>query len=117
MARQDAAIADSSAAPGNRQTRGRADAFGSAGFGKPLDRFGDGQSGGHQRQFGAADLACPWPSAPRVRQFKLSNDPQFAAKLHDIVGLYVIRPTTPSSCRWMRRAKFKPLIGPSRACR
>ncbi len=28
----------------------------------------------------------------RVRQFKLSNDPQFAAKLHDIVGLYVNPP-------------------------
>jgi transposase len=28
----------------------------------------------------------------RVRQFKLSNDPQFAAKLHDIVGLYVDPP-------------------------
>ena len=28
----------------------------------------------------------------RVRQFKLSTDPQFAAKLHDIVGLYVDRP-------------------------
>src|SRR5499426_3146906 len=27
-----------------------------------------------------------------VRQFKLSNDPQFAAKLHDIVGLYVDPP-------------------------
>jgi transposase len=28
----------------------------------------------------------------RVRQFKLSNDPQFAAKVHDIVGLYVDPP-------------------------
>src|SRR5712675_486138 len=28
----------------------------------------------------------------RVRQFKLSNDPEFAAKLHDIVGLYVNPP-------------------------
>jgi len=28
----------------------------------------------------------------RIRQFKLSNDPQFAAKLHDIVGLYVDPP-------------------------
>src|SRR5499426_2908492 len=27
-----------------------------------------------------------------VRRFKLSNDPQFAAKLHDIVGLYVDPP-------------------------
>src|SRR5260221_2608605 len=30
---------------------------------------------------------------PRVRQFKLSNDPQFAAKLHEIVGLYVNPPS------------------------
>jgi len=28
----------------------------------------------------------------RVRQFKLSNDPQFVAKLHDIVGLYINPP-------------------------
>jgi transposase len=28
----------------------------------------------------------------RVRQFKLSNDPKFATKLHDIVGLYVHPP-------------------------
>lgn len=28
----------------------------------------------------------------RIRQFKLSNDPQFAAKLRDIVGLYVNPP-------------------------
>jgi transposase len=28
----------------------------------------------------------------RVRQFKLSNDPNFAAKLHDIVGLYLDPP-------------------------
>jgi hypothetical protein len=27
-----------------------------------------------------------------IRQFKLSNDPQFAAKLRDIVGLYVDPP-------------------------
>ena len=29
----------------------------------------------------------------RVRQFKLSTDPQFAAKLRDIVGLYVDPPS------------------------
>src|SRR3954449_9320960 len=37
-----------------------------------------------------------WPShglqPHRVRQFKLSNDPQFAAKVRDIVGLYVDPP-------------------------
>jgi len=51
----------------------------------------------------------------RVRQFKLSNDPQFAAKLHEIVGLYVDPPDTPSSCRSMRRARFKRLIAPALA--
>ena len=28
----------------------------------------------------------------RYRQFKLSNDPKFADKLHDVVGLYVDPP-------------------------
>ncbi len=28
----------------------------------------------------------------RIRQFKLSNDERFAAKLHDVVGLYVDPP-------------------------
>jgi hypothetical protein len=32
------------------------------------------------------------PGKPRVRQFKLSTDPQFVAKLRDIVGLYVDPP-------------------------
>ena len=34
-------------------------------------------------------LAGAWPG---VRQFKLSKDSQFAAKLRDIVGLYVNPP-------------------------
>jgi hypothetical protein len=38
-------------------------------------------------------MACLWPAtAPGARQFKLSNDPQLAAKLHDVVGLYVDPP-------------------------
>jgi transposase len=34
----------------------------------------------------------------RCRQFKLSNDPQFVAKLRDVVGLYVDRPAGQSAC-------------------
>jgi hypothetical protein len=42
----------------------------------------------------------------RVRRFKLSNDPKFAAKVQDIVGLYVNPPSTRWWwCRSMRRAK------------
>ena len=37
-------------------------------------------------------MACSWAAAPSVRQFKLSNDPQFADKLRKIVGLYVDPP-------------------------
>jgi hypothetical protein len=51
-----------------------------------------------------------------VRQFKLSNDRQFASKLRDIVGLYVDPPPTPSCCRSMRRARSRRWIAPSRAC-
>jgi hypothetical protein len=45
----------------------------------------------------------------RVRQFKLSCDPQFAAKLRDVVGLLSIRRRMRSSCpipqtRFHRRA-------------
>ena len=53
----------------------------------------------------------------RMRHFKLSTDPQFVPKLRDIVGSMSIRPTTPSCCRSMRRARSRPLIAPSPACR
>jgi transposase len=53
----------------------------------------------------------------RVRQFKLSHDPQFAAKLHEIVGLYVDPPDHAIVLSVDEKAKSKPLTGPSRACR
>ena len=43
----------------------------------------------------------------RYRQFKLSNDPNFADKLRDVVGLYVVRRRTPSCCRLTRRARYR----------
>jgi len=52
----------------------------------------------------------------RFRRFKLSNDPNFVEKLHDVVGLYVDPPATPSSCRLTRKAKSRRSTGPSRAC-
>lgn len=38
------------------------------------------------------DLACARAEAPCVKQFKLSTDPEFVAKLRDVVGLYVHPP-------------------------
>ena len=61
--------------------------------GDPLDGRDDGQSARHQRQLGAQRIWRAHGLQPhRVRQFKLSGDPQFAAKLRDIVGLYVDPP-------------------------
>jgi len=52
----------------------------------------------------------------RVRTFKLSNDPRFAEKLADVVGLYLNRRSMRSCCRWTRRPRFKHSTGLSRAC-
>src|ERR1700722_17147220 len=60
----------------------------------------------------------------RVRQFKLSNDRQFASKLRGIVGLYSlplrrrgsIRRPTPSCCRSMKRARSRHWTALSQAC-
>jgi len=51
----------------------------------------------------------------RVRQFKLSSDPQFVAKLKDVVGL--TRRRTPSCSRSTRRARSRRSTAASPACR
>ncbi len=52
----------------------------------------------------------------RVRQFKLSNDPNFAAKLHDIVGLYVDPPPTPWCSRSTRNPRSRHSTARNPAC-
>ena len=65
----------------------------SAGRDDALDRGRDGQG-----ESASASVRCSASGASTAcsrigsRQFKLSNDPQFAAKLRDIVGLYVDPP-------------------------
>jgi hypothetical protein len=53
----------------------------------------------------------------RSHRFKLSNDPQFADKLRDIVGLYVDPPDHAVVLSATKRAKSKRLTGPRLACR
>ena len=60
------------------------------GEGNPLDRPGDGQGRRHWAQLGAAHLEKARPAG--IRTFKRSNDLEFAAKLRDIVGLYMNPP-------------------------
>ena len=43
----------------------------------------------------------------RQETWKLSKDPQFIEKVHDICGLYLNPPNAPSFCAWTRRARSK----------
>jgi hypothetical protein len=54
-------------------------------------RPGDGEGRGSPPRR-CRDLEGAWPGPHRWRSFKLSNDPAFAEKLHDVVGLYVAPP-------------------------
>jgi hypothetical protein len=53
----------------------------------------------------------------RVRRFKLSNDPAFAHKVEDVVGLYVDPPVMRWSSRSTKKRRSRRSTGPSRACR
>jgi transposase len=52
----------------------------------------------------------------RTRLFKLSNDPQFATKLRDIVGSTWIHQHMLSFSQSMKRARYRPSIALGRAC-
>ena len=53
----------------------------------------------------------------RWRTFRRSNDPAFAKKVEDIVGLYMPRRPMRWCCRLTKNPRSKPLIVPSLACR
>ena len=53
----------------------------------------------------------------RWRRFKLSNDPAFAEKLHDIVGLYVDPPAHAVVLSVDEKSQIQALDAPSRVCR
>lgn len=52
----------------------------------------------------------------RWRQFKLSNDPAFAEKLRDVVGLYVAPPAHAVVLSVDEKAQYRHLTAPSPAC-
>jgi transposase len=76
----------------DRPSGGGADLGRAARRGDPLDRPRHGQGGRDLPALGAADRQVHRLQPHRVRTFKRSNDPEFAAKLEDIVGLYVDPP-------------------------
>ena len=88
----NAALARAAAAGGDHRTGGRDDAHRTAGRDDALDGPSDGESRRCQPSQRAAHLGGAWAQAHRVRTFKLSNDPKFAAKVQDVVGLYVDPP-------------------------
>src|SRR5262249_34794965 len=91
-ARQDPALAHPAAARGGARAHRGPDTYRSA---RPNHPIG-GRRDGPGRRHHASSVQRIWRAhglqPHRVRQFKLSRDPQFAAKLDDIVGLYVDPP-------------------------
>ena len=63
VARQDAPVAHPAFGVRDHRAGGRAHARAAPRRDDALDRLGDGQRDRHQRQFGAAHLACPRPAA------------------------------------------------------
>jgi hypothetical protein len=51
-----------------------------------------------------------------IETFKLSRDKNFAAKVEDVVGLY-LNPPDRALVLCVKRAKSKPLTAPNRGCR
>jgi hypothetical protein len=55
---------------------------------------------------------------PRLTEsFKISPDPQLAAKIRDVVGLYVAPPANAVVLRWTRSRKSRGCNGRNRSCR
>ena len=53
----------------------------------------------------------------RIKRFKPSTDPQFVAKLRDIVGLYVDPPAHAVVLSVDEKSQIQALAAPSRVCR
>ena len=53
----------------------------------------------------------------RVRSFKLSNDPKFAEKLKEVVGLYIDPPAHAVVLSLDEKSQIQPSIAPSPVCR
>src|SRR5262249_46673223 len=85
---RQAAIAGSHGAAG-----GRPGPWPAAGRGNPLDRPHAGEGDRRGLQSVQRILEAHRLAPHRVHTFKLSNDPKFAEKLKDIVGLYVDPPS------------------------
>jgi hypothetical protein len=110
---QEPAAGQDAVAQGGR-AGGRSDARWAVARPSPNGPAGRWPKRRHLAALGPADLGGARLAAAPVKRVELSKDPAFAAKLQDIVGLYV---DPPAPCgRAIGRRKERS-IGPSRACR
>jgi hypothetical protein len=82
---------------------------------RPTGAPSDGQASDDQPVLGATHLGGEGLQPHRVCTFKISNDPTFADKLKDVVGLYVDPPAHAVVPALTRKAKSRPLIAHSPA--
>jgi len=82
-----------------------------------LEHAHHGRGRRHQRSQRAAHLAAHGLKPHRVETFKISNDPAFAEKLEDIVGLYLNPPEHALVLCADEKSQIQALDVPSPACR
>ena len=117
-ARQDTPVAHPATCPGDRRARRersrRADrrARRLIGLAPAMAKVVDISVSSVQRIWRAHGL-----QPHRLRQFKLSNDPNFAASCAISSASTSIRQHTPWCSRWTRRARSRRSIAPSPGCR
>ena len=82
-----------------------------------MDRAGDGQGAGDQPLLGAPHLERALAPAASGGSFKLSDDPKFAEKLKERVGLYIDPPADAIVLR-LEESQIQALeVAPSPVCR
>lgn len=93
LLRQDAVPGDAAVARGEGRRGGTPHPLPTAARNDTLDRPGHGGRGRADSLDGAENLEGARAGAASLARLKLSTDPAFAEKLHDVVGLYVDPPT------------------------
>ena len=83
----------------------------------PLDRPGNGQGHRHLSGLGAAHLAGAQTAAAPAAHVQTIARSGFAAKLTDIVGLYVDPPAHAVALSIDEKARSRRSIAPNRDCR
>jgi len=115
--RRDAPWRQAAADAGGGRARGRVDARRATGRDDALDCRAMAKAAGVSHRSVQRIWAAHGLKPHRVKTFKLSNDPKFAAKVQDVVGLYVDPPEHALVLSVDEKSQSRRSTAPSRDCR